>query len=138
VLRKRLAGIAPESRLPQEAYTREHNAAVYRKLLEEAAIVLDAGRSVIVDGVFADPAERSNIEAVAKSTGVPFAGLWLSAPRETLIDRVVARVGDASDADQGVIERQLEYDFGNLGNWLRLDAEGSPDQVLARALALIN
>jgi len=137
VLRKRLAGITPESRLPQESYTREHNAAVYGRLLEEAAIMLASGRSVIVDGVFADPAERDKIVAVARSACVPFTGLWLTAPRETLIDRVAARHGDPSDADRSVVERQLDYDVGELGDWLRLDAEGLPDEVLARSLALI-
>jgi predicted kinase len=32
VLRKRLAGVAPEQHLPPEAYTRERSAAVYARL----------------------------------------------------------------------------------------------------------
>ena len=99
--------------------------------------MLEAGRSVIVDGVFADPAERARIAAVAESARVRFTGLWLTAPREALLERVSARRGDASDADRAVVERQLAYDLGDLGEWLRIDADGTPDQVQARALALM-
>lgn len=133
VLRKRLAGVVPEVRLSREAYTRERSAATYRKLLEDAGSILVAGHSVIVDGVFADPDERKRIAEVAKSLGVPFTGLWLTAPRETLIARVAARHGDASDADQAVVERQLEYDLGDMDGWLLIDARGSPDDVLTTA-----
>lgn len=137
VLRKRLAGVKPEVRLSRQAYTPEHNIAVYRRLLEEAARMLAAGRSVIVDGVFADPTEREKIADVAKAADVIFTGLWLEAPSKTLMQRVQARLEDASDADRSVVERQLDYDVGDLGGWLRIDAGGTRDDVVARALGQI-
>jgi len=137
VLRKRLAGVDPETRLPPQAYTHEVGAAVYERLLDEAAEALAAGRSVIVDGVFADPAERAKVAAVASSTQVRFAGLWLTAPRELLIARIEGRRGDASDADRHVVERQLEYDVGELGAWHVVDAEGPAATVLDKARRLI-
>lgn len=137
VLRKRLAGVKPEVRLSRQAYTPKHNIAVYRRLLEEAGSMLAAGRSVIVDGVFADPVEREKIADVAKAAGVIFSGLWLEAPSKTLVQRVQARLEDASDADRSVVERQLDYDVGDLGGWVRLDAGGTPDDVVARALGQI-
>jgi len=137
VLRKRLAGVRPEVTLPSEAYTAESSSRVYRALVDEAGAALAAGMSVVVDGVFADPAERDAIAQVAATAGAPFLGLWLQAPPAVLRDRVSARQGDASDADAGVVERQLGYDLGDLGDWQCVDAHGTQGQVLARARALI-
>lgn len=138
VLRKRLAGVEPEADLPAEAYTPERVARVYRRLMEDARTMLAIGQPVIVDGVFADPVERAQIAAVAKEAGTPFTGLWLEAPRQILFDRVTDRSGDASDADKSVVKRQLEYRLGDLMPWHRLDASGSPDNVLAMARTLID
>ena len=137
VLRKRLAGVAPEKRLPPGTYTREASAAVYRRLTEEAARALGAGRCVVADGVFADPAERAAIAAVAQAAGARFLGLWLEAPQDVMSARVGARTGDASDADAGVVARQLAYEVGDVAPWHRTNAEGSPEEVLARALCQI-
>src|SRR5690606_6984604 len=109
VLRKRLAGVAPETRLPKSAYGRDSARRVYDALCAAAAAALSAGGTVIVDAVFAAPAERAAIAAVASRAGVPFAGLWLEAPPEVLETRIAARTGDASDADVAVLRRQLGY-----------------------------
>lgn len=135
VLRKRLAGLAPEARLPAGAYTKEASDTVYRHLVDEAGRTLRAGRSVIADGVLADPYERAAIAAVARATGVPFVGLWLEAPPDVMRTRVRTRTGDASDADASVVDRQLGYDLGTLAPWQPISAAGSPEEVLARALA---
>lgn len=134
VLRKRLAGVLPEQPLPPEAYTREHSAEVYRTLLEEARRTLAAGVDVIVDAVFADPAERRAAADAAAHCGVPFTGLWLEAPADTMRTRVGVRHGDASDANAAVVDRQLSYDLGDLGTWRRINAGGSPDAVLMAAM----
>lgn len=137
VIRKVLAGVPPEVRLPPEAYTKERNASVYRRMMEDARRVLAAGHPVIVDAVFARPGERDELDAIAREAGVPFLGLWLEAPREALLARVQARTGDASDADRGVVERQVHYDVGDLSGWHRVDAGGSADAALANARRLV-
>lgn len=137
VLRKRLAGVAPEDTLPPQAYTRERNAEIYNRLMAEAAMMLAKGWPVIVDGVFAQPSERVRIAAVAETAGIPFAGLWLEAPREMLHARVSARRGDASDADATVVDRQLGYNLGEITPWRRVDASGSPSVTLMRAQSII-
>lgn len=137
VLRKRLAGVAPERPLPAEAYAPGQSARVYQRLVEEAAAHLDAGRSVIVDGVFARPEERARIGQVAAGQGAPFAGIWLEAPEALLTARVSARSGDASDADAAVVARQLDYRIGDLGRWRRIDASSTPDEVRASVLRAI-
>lgn len=137
VLRKRLAGLVPEAPLPAEAYTAERSRAVYDRLIEEARRALASGASVIVDAVFAAPAERAAIAEVADAAGVPFLGLWLDAPPDVLRARVGGRSGDASDADAAVVDRQLGYALGDLTGWLRMSGAGSREEVLARALALV-
>ena len=45
--------------------------------------------------------------AIAAGAAVPFDGLWLDAPPETMRARVASRTGDASDATPGVVDAQL-------------------------------
>ena len=123
--------------MPREAYTRERNAAVYGKMMAQARAMLGAGRSVIVDAVFARPEERAEIAAIAQAADAAFTGLWLEASQDTLIDRVTARNGDASDADRRVVQRQLTYDLGDLAGWQHVDAGGTPDEVLGRVRGLV-
>lgn len=137
VLRKRMAGVRPEQPLPAEAYAPERGRAVYRRLLDDTGQLLAAGTTVIVDAVFARPDERAAIMQAASAAGASFHGLWLEAPTQVMRRRVDARRGDASDADAAVVERQLDYALGDLSGWYRTDASGSPDEVLARASAVL-
>ena len=76
--------------------------------------------------------ERQLIEALARDLEVPFHGLWLEAPARTLIDRVAAREGDASDATAEVVRAQLDVDLSDLA-WPRIDADRPIPAVLADA-----
>ena len=137
VLRKRLAGVAPETRLPGSAYGRQASRAVYAALCDGAAAALAAGQPVIADAVFAAPEERAAIAAVAAKAGVPFHGLWLEAPAGLLEARIAARAGDASDATVEVLRRQLGYELGAI-DWTRIDMGGDRDSCLSRARAALN
>jgi aminoglycoside phosphotransferase family enzyme/predicted kinase len=134
VVRKRLAGIGALERLPPDSYTPERSAAVYAALLDAAARVAATGHGVIVDAVHARPGERDAVEAVARRSGRRFAGLWLTAPADTLSRRVDARRDDASDANAAVVARQLGYDTGPM-SWTRLDSSGGIEAVTDLALA---
>lgn len=133
--RKRLAGLAPEQRLPDDAYTRAASDAVYAALFADAAACLAGGHAAVVDAVFLSAAERDGIEAVARRAGVAFAGVWLEAPAAVLEARLAARTGDASDADAAVMRRAAARDPGPIG-WARLDA--AAEGVAARAQAVVN
>jgi aminoglycoside phosphotransferase family enzyme/predicted kinase len=136
VVRKRLHGAAPGDRLPPAAYRKEASGAVYDALAGRAAVLVRAGHATIVDAVFLDPAERAQIERVALQAGVPFQGLWLSAPEDILVQRVAARRGDVSDATVDVLRQQLATDPGAL-TWPPLDVSESADVVAAHARALL-
>lgn len=132
VIRKRLFGAALTDRLPASAYRPDVGVRVFERIREEAAAALAAGRSVVADAVYARAAEREAIAAVAQAAKVPFVGLWLEAPPETLAARIAARRGDASDATAAVLRQQQTYDLGRI-DWHRLDAAGPAEAVIEAA-----
>lgn len=133
VLRKRLAGLAPETRLPRESYSPQAAALVYETSDKQAATTLALGQAVVIDAVFAQQDERVKIEAVARRAGVTFTGLWLEAPGETRLRRVSGRGVDASDADTVVAQAQAGLSIGDLGSWRRISATGPLDEAAAEA-----
>lgn len=134
VERKALFGAGETERLPELAYAGDATAKVYATLTEKARRVTAAGHSAIVDAVFAQPAERTEIEKVAGSA--EFHGLFLTADLETRLARVGTRAGDASDADTSVARKQDQLDLGRI-KWSKVDASGTPDETLIRAKAML-
>ena len=132
IIRKQLWGCDEAVRLPADAYGKAASAKVYEEMLQRAHDALAAGQAVIVDAVFADPGERQAPEALARDLDVSFQGLWLEAEAETLLGRVGARRGDASDATPDVVRKQLDYELGVM-SWEAVDASGTPSDVLDRA-----
>ena len=113
--------------------------AIYDRMFARAKTLLAAGRSVILDGTFLDDAPRIAAEELASRSGVAFHGLWLTAPKKVLVERVTARHGDASDADATVVQAQL----ANAGaavpplHWTTIDAGGSMQETRAAATAAL-
>ncbi|WGF88248.1 AAA family ATPase [Marinivivus vitaminiproducens] len=135
-IRKALFGVAPETRLPPEAYSAEVSERVYGRLFDEAARVLATGHGVIADAVFDREPDRARLERIAAQAGVAFAGVWLDAPERVLLERVAARTGDPSDATSEVVRAQVARDPGPIG-WRRVDASGGdPRHRLAERLGL--
>ncbi len=132
VLRKLRFGAPPESPLPPKAYTAEVTTQVYRDLCTRAASALRAGYSAVIDAVALREEQRRSFAAVAAAAGVPFTGLWLDVPAETMRARIAGRRGDASDASPEILGRQLTHGPGAL-EWIRIDANGNPDATLAAA-----
>lgn len=129
--RKSAAGVGELDRLPASSYSKESSARVYAVLEEKAQIALAAGRSVVVDAVYAGEEERRDIEAVAATLGLTFDGVWLTANRETLIARVGARRNDASDATPDVVDAQLQYELGAMSpSWRVVDGGGAAGETL--------
>lgn len=137
VERKALFGIAETEPLAADAYRPEVTAKIYAMLAEKARRVIAAGHSAIVDAVFADARERDAIRAIAGTHKVAFRGLFLFSNLATRVERIGARVRDASDADTALARRQESYELGNI-DWARIDASGTPAETLARAKTALN
>ena len=105
--------------LPASAYTKEARERIYQLLKEKAQVVLAAGRSVIVDAVYAGEEQRRDIETAAVGLGIPFHGLWLEADRDALMARVTERRTDASDATPETVEASCGP------RWVRYRLRGS-------------
>jgi uncharacterized protein len=136
VERKSLFGVSETTRLAPEHYEPAVTARVYRRIEDRARAALQAGHSVVADAVFARADERQALEDIARQAGAAFTGIWLSAPRDRLAERVAARRGDASDATAAVVEMQMERGAGTV-TWETLDASAGPDRVAATARTLL-
>jgi aminoglycoside phosphotransferase family enzyme/predicted kinase len=134
--RKALFGKDENEKLPAQAYEAGVTAQVYAVIADQARRALAAGHSVILDAVFARPAERLLAEASAAVLGVGFRGFFLEAPLATRLARVGGRSRDASDADAAVARAQESYDVGAL-TWTRIDASGAPEDTLRAAQAVL-
>ena len=133
VMRKRLFGVEATTRLGAEAYRPSRSAEVYQHLRDRAVTLLRAGRTVIADASFLDPAERSRIEDLADEIAAPFHGIWLEAPRYVLERRIQLRRGDVSDADISVLKRQLERGVGEM-TWKIVDSDRNAEQAALQIL----
>ncbi len=133
VVRKRLAGVAPETALARNRYTPQSAAEVYGALGAQARSLLAEGTSVIADAAFLLPEQRAAIEDVAKAAAAPFAGLWLAASEAVRVWRVTGRSGDASDADATIVRRQSRQPVGPMPGWHRLSAGRDATTVVRSA-----
>jgi hypothetical protein len=136
-IRKSLCGVPVLEHLGPEGYGAAMNDQVYQTMVNRTADALRAGHSVVVDAVFARPVDRAALEGLAAAAHTRFVGLWLDAPPSVLTARAESRGSDASDADAAVVRQQLQQGTGPL-TWHRLDAEGTAQAVLTRALATID
>jgi len=136
-IRKQLCGVSALERLGPDGYADGLSRRVYKWLVDRAAVIVRAGHTVIVDAVYARPHDREAIGRVAADASVPFAGLWLDAPEQTLVARVTARHEDPSDADADVIRTQRMLGTGPIA-WRQFDASTSSERLLAAAETFIN
>jgi aminoglycoside phosphotransferase family enzyme/predicted kinase len=136
VERKRHFHVEETGQLPAKAYGPGVSQTVYGKLRTLTEAALGAGRSVVVDATYRDAGERSAIEIVAKRANVPFHGIWLDAPVETLMRRVTERQGDASDATSEVVAEQAQAPALDIA-WHRIDTSRGWDAVKSTARAII-
>lgn len=134
--RKKLFGVAPETRLPAMAYSEEASARTYAAMTETTENALSQGHAAIADAVFDRRIERERIGEAARRAGVPFRGLWLDAPAELLVQRVAARRGDPSDATPDVVMAQLARQ-GAGSDWTILAAQADIAAVAAAAKGAI-
>ena len=136
VLRKQYFGMKETERLPESSYRPEVNEKIYQTLIECASRILAQGHSVVADGVFARPAERSAIAEAARRLNVRFAAFFLTADLATRQQRIGRRERDASDATPEIARAQEIFDIGAI-DWAVVDAGGTPEQTLQKCLSLL-
>jgi aminoglycoside phosphotransferase family enzyme/predicted kinase len=129
--RKHYFRVNETTRLPPDAYSPNISLEIYERLRRKASRALQAGYSVVVDAVNDLLSDREAFEQVAAKSGASFAGIWLEAPLERMIERIGQRVNDASDADAAVVRAQAATDIGPM-SWSRIDAAGDRPQVIEK------
>lgn len=126
--------------LQGDPYRSEVSADLYgRQLPEQAARILAAGYTVVVDATFLGRGQRRRMEDLAQRCGVPFLILACCSTPEQARGRIEARRqqgGDPSDADGAVLEAQLRaqqpLDEGELRHVLDVGAELTAGDLIAR------
>ena len=137
VLRKRLAHVPPEQKLPESLYSPLASQTVYRLLVDLAGRHLTHGTAVIADSVASRLDERASMAQAALHARAPFIGLWLEASEDIRLARVCGRGADASDADAGVVVAQSEARSPPPADWERLAAGLPLADVVASARRVI-
>ena len=135
--RKALFDVDPTAPLTDADYTPAVGRQVAERLLTRATAALRAGHSVLIDATHLNAGDRAAVEDLGRQAGVPFFGFWLDAPVETLLARVAARRGDASDADADVVLGQVKRGAAAT-DWRHLEAMRPPEATAAAALACIH
>jgi uncharacterized protein len=114
VERKRLFGLSPlersTNRRELNLYAPDATQRTYVHLAQQAARVVEAGFTVVVDATFLQRAQRDAFRQLAAQRGVPCTILEFRASEETLRRRVAqrsAQANDASEADLAVLHGQF-------------------------------
>ena len=131
VIRRHLVGADKYSPMPQSAYTPSISDQVYTRMRELTSIITKAGISVILDAVFDRMVDRDRIDDMAARLSIPFQGIWLDVSRNKMMERISGRTNDASDATAEILQAQLNRSNGIETTWLRLPADGSPNENYA-------
>jgi aminoglycoside phosphotransferase family enzyme/predicted kinase len=139
VVRKRLAGLAAETRVSAAyesgLYSAEHGRRTYAAMLAAAAEHLRAGRGVILDATFQHRADRDAARGLARTHAVPFLLVECHCREDELRRRLEARQGRGgpSDADWYVyLEQRRRYEAigaDERQDALRIDTVGALAEI---------
>lgn len=140
--RKRLLGVPPTAPLHaapwQAAYGAEMSARVYAEVLRCARVVLESGRSAIVDASFRSRADRHAARALASAVGAAFAFVECRVPEEVSRARLEERARGPSVSD-GRLEIFDDFLAGYEppeellpGERWVIDTRGAPEASLAQ------
>jgi predicted kinase len=149
VERKRLCGLAPfersTGRSACDLYAPDVTQRTYASLTQQAARVIEAGCTAVVDATFLKRAHRDAFRRLAAQLGVPCTILACRAHPETLRHRVAQRStqgADASEADLAVLRGQvaalepLTADEQGSALTIDTDAPQAPQRLLEAVRAL--
>jgi predicted kinase len=142
--RKRMAGMEPTERLPEEEqaklYNEEMDRRTYGYLLDRAREALGRGRPVVLDATYQRREDREAVRRMAEEAGTPCRFLFFDAAEEVLAERLKRREGrrdQISDARAGLLPRHLSgFEFPEAGepDLFRLDSSGDKRAKLTSVL----
>jgi predicted kinase len=146
-IRKELAGVPVEQRCaaPWRAgiYTAARTERVYSELLSRAGRLLALGESVIVDASFISPSQRAAAAVAAGVAHADLVQLRCAAPAEVAGQRLAARTGGISDADEEIARQMAALDAPwpeavtiDMGQSAAIPG-GAPDAAVEQAIAAI-
>jgi aminoglycoside phosphotransferase family enzyme/predicted kinase len=146
--RKQLAGVDALTPLPAAAfaghYTQAATEQVYAELRRCAAIVLESGRSAVLEASFRERAQRTAAVELARQHGVPFLFIECAAPAEVCRARLAQRARGPSVSD-GRLELfdTLAASFEPIDELasdqlLRVDTSGTLEASMAQVDATLN
>ena len=144
VVRKRLAGLRPTERAPDDTYSAQWNERTYVELGRCASDALGAGGGAIVDATFRHRADRGAFSAELGSTSATVF-IECEAPRQILAERAEHRGHGAhgvSDADLAIVMREQStwepLDEVAPSAHLALRTDRPVEQITADVLALLD
>jgi predicted kinase len=101
--RKRLLGVAPTAPVHaapwQDAYGADMSARVYGEVLRRARVVLESGRSAIIDASFRSRTDREAARALAHTLGASFSFIECRVPEDVARARLRDRARGPSVSD---------------------------------------
>ncbi len=136
VVRKRISGVHPNETLGPEGYTAEMTVKTYDAFIDQARQAIKAGQSVVLDAVFAMQDQRETAEALAAELNVPFTGIWVAAPEDVRIERVMKRERNVSDITPDIARSQSDYDVGDM-TWKLVNSAGEKTETVAQGLRIL-
>jgi aminoglycoside phosphotransferase family enzyme/predicted kinase len=139
--RKALRGVSATTPLADGAfaanYSEAASAAVYREVLRRAAVVLESGRSVVLDASFRSSAARTAARDLARRMHAPFLLIECQAPLEVCRARLAERARGPSESDgRSQIFEQFVAQYEPIrglppGEHVVVDTGGSLENALA-------
>lgn len=139
--RKALRGVSATTPLADGAfdanYSEAASDAVYREVLRRAAVVLESGRSVVLDASFRSSTSRDAARDLARRHRAPFLLIECQAPLDVCRARLTERERGPSESDgrrqifEQFVARYEPIDGLPPGEHLRVDTGGSLQDALA-------
>jgi aminoglycoside phosphotransferase family enzyme/predicted kinase len=142
--RKWLAGLAPHQPGGPEIYSRSFGERTYGELIRRAGLVLDGGRSVVLDASFHTPAQRRLARDLAAARDATVLFVETGCDEATLRGRlrVRASAGSESDADERVLDvmraESVPPDEIPAGQRLRVDGSRPLPALVAEVSARLS
>jgi predicted kinase len=136
-VRKELAGESRETRLDGSYYSDEFDRRTYAELGRRARAAVAGGGGVLVDATFRRASDRAAFaDALGEGAPQPLF-VCLTAPRDTLVERVRDGGDRTSDATPEVVARQSFEPFDELPAecWTEIASDRPPNEVASEVEA---